>query len=271
MRAFPAFTLAIAAALGAACGLAPAAADSNDRTITLIASDSGFQPEIIGLLKDELRRQGFELKHLVVNDIVQPNKLVEEKQADANFFQHEAYMTQFNADHDLHIVPAFYTTFAPSGLFSRKYKTLKEVPDGARIGIPADPANSGRALFMLRDAGLLKLTDGIAVVKASTQDVVENPHRYEFIEVDQLMLQRTLEDVDVGFLFPSSAILAGLNPLTDSLALEKAEGSPYRGIIGTRPELKDGPKMKALQRAFQSERIKDFYLGKYGESVVFLW
>jgi D-methionine transport system substrate-binding protein len=85
------------------------------------------------------------------------------------------------------------------------------------------------------------------------------------------MLQRTLEDVDVGFLFPSTAILAGLNPLTDSLALEKAEGSPYRGIIGTRPELKDGPKMKALQRAFQSDRIKDFYLGKYGESVVFLW
>jgi D-methionine transport system substrate-binding protein len=271
MRAFPFLALVVLATIASACGLASTTAAGDEKTITLIASDSGFQPEIMGLLKDEVRKQGFELRHLVVNDIVQPNKLVEEKQADANFFQHEAYMTQFNADHNLHIVPAFYTTFAPSGLFSRKYKTLREVPDGARIGIPADPANNGRALFMLRDAGLLKLTEGISVVKASTRDVVDNPHRYKFIEVDQLMLQRTLEDVDVGFLFPSTAILAGLNPLTDSLALEKAEGSPYRGIIGTRPELKDGPKMKALQRAFQSDRIKDFYLGKYGESVVFLW
>jgi D-methionine transport system substrate-binding protein len=270
MRRLAVFAIQLAV-LTSACGLAPTTTHLDDTTITLVASDSGFQPEIIGLLQDELRKQGFELKHLVINDIVQPNQLVEDKQADANFFQHEAYMTQFNADHNLHIVPAFYTTFTPSGLYSRRYKTLKEVPDGAHIGIPADPANNGRALFMLRDAGLLKLTEGIAVVKASTRDVLDNPHRFKFVEVDQLMLQRTLEDVDVGFLFPSTAILAGLNPLTDALALEKAEGSPYRGIIGTRPELKDGPKMKALQRAFQSDRIKDFYLGKYGESVVFLW
>jgi D-methionine transport system substrate-binding protein len=270
LRIHARIALIIAALLSSACALgAPVAAD--DKTITLVASDSGFQPEVIALLKEEVRKQGYDLRHMVINDIVQPNQLVEDKQADANFFQHEAYMNQFNADHNLHIVAAFYTTFAPSGFFSRKYKSFKDLPDGAKIGIPADPANNGRALFILRDAGLVKMTVGVPVTKASTRDVTDNPRHLKFIEVDQLMLQRTLEDVDAGFLFPSTAIVAGLDPAKDALGLESAENSPYRGIIGTRPELKGGPKMEALRRAFQNDRVKDFYLRKYGKSVIFLW
>jgi D-methionine transport system substrate-binding protein len=271
MRSARVIVLVLAAALTAACGLVSSATSETDKTITLVASDSGFQPEVIALLKEEIKKHGYELKHMVINDIVQPNQLVEDKQADANFFQHEAYMTQFNADHNLHIVPAFYTTFAPSGFFSRKYRSFGELPDGARIGIPADPANNGRALFILRDAGLLKMTAGVPVTKASTRDVLENPKRLKFVEVDQLMLQRTLDDVDAGFLFSSTAIVAGLDVTKDSLGLESAENSPYRGIIGTRPELKGGPKMEALRRAFQSDRIKDLYTSKYGKAVVFLW
>jgi D-methionine transport system substrate-binding protein len=259
--------LAIAACGGASVG----APGGEDRTITLIASDSGFQPEIVALLKEEVAKQGWELKHMVINDIVQPNQLVEDKQADANFFQHEAFMTQFNLDHNLHVVPAFYTTFAPSGFFSRKYKAFKDIPDGALFGIPADPANNGRALYILRDAGLLKMKDGVPVTKASQRDIVDNPHRFRFIEVDQLMLQRTVEDVDAGYLFPSSALLAGFNVKKDALGLESAENSPYRGIIGTRPELKGGPKMTVLQKAFQNDRVKEFYTRKYGDAVIFLW
>ena len=253
-----------------ACGLA-AATGADDKTITLVASDSGFQPEIIALLKDEVRKQGYELRHLVINDIVQPNQLVEDRQADANFLQHEAYMRQFNADHGTHVVVAFYTTFAPSGFYSRKYKSFQALPDGASVGIPADPANNGRALFILRDAGLITMAAGIPVTKASTRDVTSNPHHLKFLEVDQLMLQRTLEDVDAGFLFPSTAIVAGLDPAKDALGLENAEGSPYRGIIGTRSDLVGGTKIEALRRAFQNDRIKDFYRSKYGSSVVFLW
>src|ERR1700712_1588908 len=84
-----------------ACGLVakPAAAvDPNDRTISLVAADSPQTLEIVATLKDELAKQGFDLKHIVINDIVLPNKMVEEQQADANMFQHEVYMTQWNAD-----------------------------------------------------------------------------------------------------------------------------------------------------------------------------
>jgi D-methionine transport system substrate-binding protein len=265
-------SLAAALILAAACGGAQTGAPgaSEDRTITLVASDSGFQPEIVAILKEEVAKQGWELKHMVINDIVQPNQLVEDRQADANFFQHEAYMAQFNLDHGLHIVPAFYTTFAPSGFYSRKYKSFKDIPDGALFGIPADPANNGRALFILRDAGLLKMKV-VPVTKASTRDITDNPHKFRFIEVDQLMLQRTVEDVDAGFLFPSTAILAGFNVRKDALGLESAENSPYRGIIGTRADLRAGPKMTVLQKAFQSDRIKEFYARKYGDSVIFLW
>ncbi len=139
-----------------ACGLAasqPSSVDPNDRTITLIAADSPQTLETLAVLKEELDKQGFQLKHVVINDIVQPNKLVEEKQADANMFQHEVYMRQWNADHGTHIVPAFYTTFTPAGLFSRRHTSLKDLPDGAKIGLPVDPANNGRALMMLQDNG----------------------------------------------------------------------------------------------------------------------
>lgn len=270
MRSMTALFFVVAATIATACGLR-ATNTADDLTITLVASDSGFQPEIIGLLKEEVRKQGYELRHLVINDIVQPNQLVQDGQADANFFQHEAYMEQFNLDHGLHVAVAFYTTFAPSGFYSRTFRSFEDLPEGARIGIPADPANNGRALFILRDAGLIEMTPGVPVTKASTRDVTENRRRLKFIEVDQLMLQRTLEDVDAGFLFPSTAIMAGLDPSKDALGLEKAEDSPYRGIIATRPELVGGPKMEALRRAFQNDRVKDFYGGKYGKAITFLW
>jgi len=207
----------------------------------------------------------------VVNDIIQPNKMVNDGQADSNSFQHEAYFNQFVTDHGLkNISRAFYTIFTPSGLYSKKYKSFQEVPDGATIGIPVDPANNGRALFMLRDLGLLKLRDGVEVIHASLKDITDNPHKFKFKEVDQLMLQRTLDDVDVGFLFAGTAVQIGLNPKKDALALETGEGLPYKSIVAVRNELIGSPKIKALQKAYESQAIKDFYQSKYGDAILFL-
>ena len=133
-----------------------------------------------------------------------------------------------------------------------------------------DPANNGRALFLLRDRGLLKLRD-VDVTHASLKDITENPHHYRFKEVDQLMLQRTLEDVDVSFLFSLYALLAGLDPVKDALARESQEISPYKGIVAIRKDLVGTPKIKALQRAYHSDAIRALYQQKYGNNtLVFL-
>lgn len=245
--------------------------NKDDRVIKLIMSDAGFNSEIVKILKAEVAKEGYTLEHVIVNDIIQPNKMVDDGTVDANSFQHEAYFNQFVSDHHLkNVVRAFYTLFTPSGLYSKKYKSFKEVPDGATIGIPVDPANNGRALFLLKDLGLLKLKDGVDVIHATTKDIVDNPHKFKFKEVDQLMLQRTLEDVDVGFLFAATTIQIGFKPTQDALALEKGEGLPYKSIVAIRKDLAGSEKIKALQKAYASDAIKQFYQSKYGDAIQFL-
>ncbi|NBD23905.1 MetQ/NlpA family ABC transporter substrate-binding protein [Paenibacillus glycinis] len=259
--------------LAAACGKGKtddeaATANPEDKIIHHVMSDAGFNGEIVKILKAELAKDGYELDYVIVNDIIQPNKIVNDGQADTNSFQHEAYFDQFVKDQGLkNISRAFYTTFTPSGLYSKKFKSFKEVPDGALIGIPVDPANNGRALFMLRDLGLLKLKDGVDVIHATLKDITDNPHKYKFLEVDQLMLQRTLDDVDVGFLFAGTAVQMGYKPKQDALALEDGKDLPYKGIVAVNNKLLGTPKIKALQKAYESQAIKDFYKEKYGDAI----
>jgi D-methionine transport system substrate-binding protein len=235
-------------------------------------SDAGFNAEVVPILKNEMAKQGFTLDWVLVNDIVQPNKIVDDGSADANSFQHEPYFDQFVADHGLtNITRGFYTVFSPSGLYSKKYRSLSQVPDFATFGIPVDPANNGRALFMLRDKGLLKLRSGVSVTHASLKDITENPHHFKFKEVDQLMLQRALEDVDVGFLFSAIAMRAGFDPRKDALAYEEdARASPYKGIVAIRKDLVGSAKVRALQNAYGSDALKDYYRMKYGNAIIFL-
>jgi D-methionine transport system substrate-binding protein len=273
MTHLKALTLAFLAAVSiGGCGSGgKTSSPAPDRTIKLITSDLWILPQIIGVLKTEVARQGYVLDWVVVNDIIQPNKLVDDGTADANFFQHEPYFNQFVLDHGLkNVTRGFYVYFVPSGLFSKKYKTLDRLPEGATIGIPVDPANNGRALFMLRDKGMLKLRDGVDVTHASQKDITENPHRYKFKEIDQLMQQRTLEDVDAGFLFLNYAIMSGFNPTRDALALEDPHTPTYRGMVAVRKDLVGAPKIKALQNAFFSEDLKKLLRSKYGDAIVFL-
>ena len=252
------------------CTVSARAAPS-DRVLTLIMSDSGFNSEIVPILRDEVAKQGFELKWVVVNDIIQPNKLVDEGAADSNSFQHEPYLDQFVSDHGLkNVTRAFYTLFTPSGLYSRRYRSLAELPEGATIGIPVDPANNGRALFMLRDRGLLSLREGVPVTHASVRDITANPRRLRFVEVDQLMLLRTLDSVDVGFLFAGNAILGGLDARRDALALEDVAVSPYKGVVAVHRSVLGSPKVDALRRAYDSDALKAYFRKRYGDAIIFL-
>lgn len=267
--AFPRRVLALLAAVMVA--LTPVQAFADDRVLTLIMSDSGFNAEVVPILRDEVKKQGFELKWVVVNDIIQPNKLVDEGQAESNSFQHEPYLDQFVQDHGLkNVTRAFYTLFTPSGLYSRRYRSLEEVPAGGTIGIPVDPANNGRALFMLREHGLLSLRPGVPVTHASVRDITANPKGFRFVEVDQLMLLRTLDSVDVGFLFAGNAVLAGLDPKKSALALEDVAVSPYKGVVAVHRSVLGTPKVEALRRAYESPALKAYFRKRYGDAIIFL-
>lgn len=271
MRALACLLLLAGLVLGRSAAADPGpGGDAGDRTVRFIMSDAGFNAEIVPILKQEMARQGFALDWVVVNDIIQPNMLVDSGAADANSFQHEPYFDQFVADHHLaNIRRGFYTVYTASGLYSTRHKSLANLPDGATVAIPVDPANNGRALFMLRDHGLLSLRPGIDVTHASQHDITANPHRFVFKEVDQMMLQRAFEDVDVGFLFSAYAQKLGF-AARDALALESIDDSPYKGIVAVRADLVGTPKIRALETAFESPAVKDYYRRHYGDAIVFL-
>lgn len=269
LRSRPSFC---AVALLAAAQIVAAAAErAEDRTLSLIMSDSGFNTEVVPLLQAEVAKQGFTLKWVVVNDIIQPNKLVDDGSAETNSFQHQPYFDQFVQDHRLqNVTLAFYTYFIPSGLYSRKHRSLADLPDGANIGIPVDPANNGRALFLLRDHGLLRMREGVPVTRASVRDITANPRGFRFREVDQLMLLRTLDSVDVGFLFAANAILGGLDPVKDALAIEHVGESPYKGVVAAHRFVLGTPKLEALRRAYHSDAIRAYFARRYGQAIIFL-
>ena len=243
------------------CGLrtGTAAAGGASRTITLCATEDAPYQEPVRIAERLLAERGWELKTTFVTDIIQPNIAVDRGEFDANFFQHIAYLKQFNADNGTSVVPAFNVYTSPAGLFSTRHASLAELPDGARICVPVDPANNGRALRLLDRAGRITVREGVSVVRLSQHDITANPHGYEFVEVDQQSLALTIEDVDAGFLFARQSAKIGL-PISEALLFETAEDAvPFRVVVATREGFRDTEAGRALREALQSEEVRRWY------------
>ena len=259
-------------ACGLAGGDASAEAGAEDRSISIIATDTPAYSGPLEIASDTLEEEGYDVEITYVTDIVQPNHAVSRGEADYNFFQHGAYLQTFNRDNGTDVVPLFYAVGSPAGVYSTKVDSVEQLPDGARIAIPADPANNGRALRLLADAGRLSVEDDVPVVELSQQDITDNPHDYEFIEVDQQTLTQTLPDVDAGFLFSRQAVEMELDPEGDAILREEdADAKPYRIVFAGRPDEVGTEKTKALQAAFQTDEVKDFYLDFYGDWAPLPW
>lgn len=260
-RSVLAITVGAVALLGlTSCGLmGDSVAASNDRSIKIIVTESAPSQEPTKIVEKILEEQGWDFEATYVTDIVQPNHVVSNGEYDANFFQHGAYLEQFKEDQNVDVEPAFYMYSSPAGVYSTKYDSADELPDGAKIALPVDPANNGRALALLAKEGLLKLTDGKSVIELSQRDILENPKNFSFVEVDQQSLSKTLPDVDAGFLFVRLGAEIGLTPEDALLFEEEEDALPYINIIGARPGFTDTEKGKALEAAYHSDEVRDWY------------
>lgn len=243
------------------CGLtqqAGAGGDSGDRTITMIVTESAPYQESTKIAQRLLQERGWELKPTYVTDIVQPNIAVSRGEYDVNYFQHTAYLKQFNEDQGLDIVPLFYVYSGPGGLWSAEYDSLEDLPDGARIAIPVDTANNGRALVLLRDAGLLELSEA-TIIHTSTESITANPRNLQFVEVDQQSLAHTYPDVDAGFMISRMASEIGLTT-EEAIAYEQEKDqTAFRIHVATRRDLVGSEKARALQEAYQSPEVREWF------------
>lgn len=222
--------------------------------------------EILNLVKDDLLAQGIQLEVVEFTDYVKPNLSLNDGEIDANFFQHVPYLNTFNEEHKFNLVSAGTVHVEPLGLYSDKLESIDALEDGSTIAIPSDAVNGGRALILLSDNGLIKLSED-AGLEATEKDIVENTKGLKFISVEAAQLPRVLQDVEAAVINGNYAIEAGINPAEDALILEGAE-SPYANIITVRNGDENREDIKLLIQALQTEKVKNFILENYNGGVV---
>ncbi|OWP52931.1 MetQ/NlpA family ABC transporter substrate-binding protein [Pseudomonas nitroreducens] len=222
--------------------------------------------EILELIKPTLAKEGVDLQIKVFTDYVQPNVQVAEKRLDANYFQTKPYLDNFNSGKGTHLVTVTGVHVEPFGGYSKKYKSIDQLPDGATVAIPNEGSNSGRALLLLQKAGVIKLKDPSNAL-ATPKDIAENPKHLKFKELESALLPRVLDQVDLDLINTNYALEAKLNPVKDALILED-RNSPYVNYLVARPDNKDSDALKKLSAALTSPEVKAFIEKKYNGAVV---
>ena len=223
--------------------------------------------EILNELKDDLAEKGYDLQVVEYNDYVLPNTALEDGDLDANYFQHQPYLDDFNAENGTHIVGVANVHFEPLGIYAGKTASLDELKDGAVVAVPNDTTNEARALLLLEQEGLIKLKAD-AGLQATVLDIEENPLNLEIKELEAAQVARAINDVDVACINGNYAIEAGLDA---AIALESADSKAaetYANIIAVREGDEDTDKTKALVDAVLSDKVRDFINENYAGAVV---
>lgn len=221
---------------------------------------------ILNFIKPKLKEQGINLDIKEFSDYVQPNIQLNEKQLDANFFQHTPYLEQFNADKKMNLVKVAGVHIEPLGAYSKKVKKMDELKTGANVAIPNDVTNAGRALALLEKAGLIKLKTGVGL-KGTIADITENKKNLKVKEYEAAMLARTVDEVDLAVINTNYALDAKLQPTKDALIMEDKD-SPYVNILVARPDNKDADAIQKLAKALNSADVKKFIEDKYKGEIV---
>jgi D-methionine transport system substrate-binding protein len=244
---------------------AVAAFSAHAETLTVAATPVPHA-EILEFVKPALAKEGVDLKVKVFTDYIQPNVQVAEKRLDANFFQHQPYLDEFNKAKGTSLVAVTGVHLEPLGAYSSKLKDLKDLPGGANVVIPNDATNGGRALLLLAKAGVITLKDPTNIL-STIKDIAQNPKDLKFRELEAATIPRVLTQVDLALINTNYALEAKLDPSKDALVIE-GNDSPYVNILVSRADNKDSDAMKKLAAALHSPEVKQFITEKYKGAVL---
>ncbi|WP_108669193.1 MetQ/NlpA family ABC transporter substrate-binding protein [Peribacillus acanthi] len=254
------------------CGSDEASGDGgkqlNDKKL-IIGVTAGPHEQIVEKVKEVAAKDGLELELKVFSDYIVPNTALAEGELDVNSYQHKPFLDQFNKDHKTNLVTVGKTILNPMGVYSNEFKSLDDLPKGAKVGLPNDPTNGSRALFVFEEAGLIKIKEDKRET-ASIHDLAENPKEIEFIELDAAQIPKQLTELDAAAINTNFALEAGLSPKKDSIALESTD-SPYVNFLVVRAENEKNPVLEKLRKAYQSEPVKKFIEEEFGGSVIPSW
>ena len=226
----------------------------------------GEHAEIMEQVVPVAKEKGLNIDLVEFTDYVMPNQALADGDLNANIFQHKPYLDQQITDRGYDLSPIGLTFTTPMGAYSEKLKSLGDLPEGGKVAIPNDPTNGGRALLLLADKGVITLKDGVGLTP-SPLDIVDNAKKLEFLELDAAQLPRSLADADIAIINTNFALEADLDPNTDAIAIENAEG-PYANLIVVKTADKDAEWAKLLVESYHHPRIRAFIAEKYKGSVI---
>jgi D-methionine transport system substrate-binding protein len=258
--------------LGALSGLAasgtmrPARADT---TTLRIGATAGPHAQILEAVSVVAARRGIELRITEFSDYITPNIALDAGDLQANSYQHKPFLDQQIKDRGYRIKGVGYTVNFPLGIYSRRWKRWEDVPERGQIAIQNDPTNGGRSLLLLQEAGVIALREGVGLLP-TLADVVRNPHRLRFVEIEAAQAPRVLEDVDAAAVNTNFALPAKLNPARDAL-LRESPKSPYVNLIAVRSSDRDQPWVRPLVESYRSDEVKAFILAKFDGAILASW
>lgn len=221
--------------------------------------------QILEFIKEDLQKEGVNLKIVEFTDYVTPNISLQDKSLDANFMQHKPYLDSINKDRGYGLVSIAEIHLEPIGLYSTKHKSIDSLPDGARIAIPNDVTNGGRALILLHNQGLITLKD-VTNLGSTESDIVQNPKGLKIIPIEGALLPRVVDEYDGAVINGNYALQAGFKS-KDAILLEDKK-SPYANILVVREESVNDENIAKLKKALQSEKVKEFIINTYDGEVI---
>ena len=270
-------TVALVAALSvgllAGCGgndKKDADANAEDKVITVAASPSPHAQILTEAVAGVLEKDGYTLEVKEFTDYVQPNNVVENGEIDANYFQHQPYLDDFNAENNTHLVSVVAVHYEPFGIYSKQHASLDELAEGAVISVPNDTTNETRALQLLQAQGIITLKED-AGLNATKADIVDNPYNVDIQEIEAAALPPTLDSADFAVINGNYAIPAGLNVANDALACEDAASEAaqtFANIIAVKEGAEDSEKIQALVKAITSDEVRDYINTTFEGAVV---
>lgn len=258
-------TKLVAAAFGLALTLPGLAAAETIK----VGVTAGPHAQITAALIPVAKAKGLDVELVEFSDGALIDPATEDGDLDANAFQHTPYLDQQNKDRGLNLVSVGRTILLPMAGYSKKVKSVADLPEGAQVSIPNDPTNAGRALKLLEANGVLKLTDG-STFHATELDIVDNPKNIKILSMETAQLPRSLEDVDFSVITSFFALSAGLNPSKDGLIIETQQ-SDYFCLIAVKAENADKPWVKTLVESYQSPEVKAFVEKTFGGNIIAGW
>ena len=253
-------------------GLTGCGADQESASDTsgplIVAASPVPHAEILTYVKDNLAtKAGLDLEVKEFTDYVTPNTATEDGSVDANYFQNQPYLDDFNQKKGTHIVPVVTVHLEPLGLYSHKVKKADELKSGATVAVPNDTVNEARALKLLAADGIITLKDG-AGNEATPKDIAKNPKNLKFKELEAAQTPRSLDDVDAAVVNGNYAIESDLEPAEDALVLESPKDNPYGNFLAVKDGNEDDPRVKKLAKLLTSDEVKKFIEDKFQGSVI---